>query len=181
MRAALRGGTGTVQVAVRAGARRVTESLAPVPVRPSLADSHALAERLALPHLEMAAWAGAVPCARHHARQLLWDLGVKELIEPVELVVSEFVTNAVRVSGGLNIVAGKADSRAVIRLWVSVEQRGVLVLVWDASSARPRRQEPEPDAGSGRGLLLVDMLTAAWGSFELVDEPGKVVWALCQS
>jgi len=170
-----------VRVAVLAGAHRVTGSSAPVPVLPPLTGDHALADRLARPHLEMTAWPGAVPCARHHARQLLWDAGVKELIEPVELMVSEIVTNAVRVSGGLNMPAGTAGTREVIRLWVSIEPRGVLVLVQDASPLRPRRQEPGPDSGSGRGLLLVDTLTAAWGSFELAGEPGKVVWALCQS
>jgi SAM-dependent methyltransferase len=30
-------------------------------------------------------------------------------------------------------------------------------------------------------LLLVEIFSSAWGSFELADEPGKVVWALCQS
>lgn len=181
MRAVSCGGTGTVRVAVLAGAHRVTERSAPVPVPPFLTDDHALADRLALPHLEMAAWPGAVPCARHHARQLLWDRGLKELIEPVELVVSEIVTNAVRVSGGPDRHASKADDGPVIRLWVSVEQRGALVLVWDVSSARPHRRDPGPEAEIGRGLLLVDMLTTAWGSFELAGEPGKVVWALCQS
>lgn len=181
MRADSCGGTGPVRVAVLTGAHRVTASSAPVPVPPSLTDDHALADRLALPHLEMTAWPGAVPCARHHARQLLWDLGLKELIEPVELVVSELVTNAVRVSGGLDTLVSSGSDRRVIRVWVSVEQGGVLVLVWDASSARPVRQEPGPVADSGRGLVLVGMLTAAWGSFEIAGEPGKVVWALCQS
>jgi hypothetical protein len=58
----------------------------------------------------------------------------------------------------------------------SVPSRAKAVLVWDASSARPLRQEPVPEAESGRGLLLAGMLTAPWGSFELVGEPGKVVW-----
>lgn len=69
----------------------------------------------------------------------------------------------------------------VVRLWLSVEENSVLVLVWDASSSMPERQEVQPDSASGRGLLLVEMLSAAWGAFEIADTPGKVVWALCES
>jgi anti-sigma regulatory factor (Ser/Thr protein kinase) len=131
-----------------------------------------LTGHLAKPCLEMSAWPGAVPCARHHARQVLWDAGLKELIDPVELVVSEIVTNAIRACGAL-------DSDAAVRLWLAVLEDGVLVMVWDASASRPQRQSPEPEAEGGRGLLLVDAVSASWGSFELADEPGKVVWALC--
>jgi anti-sigma regulatory factor (Ser/Thr protein kinase) len=176
------GGIGTVRVAVRNGVRPVAKSPAPVPVPPPMIDHLALSYRLAQPHLEMTAWSCAVSCARHHARQLLWDLGLKELIEPVELVVSEIVTNAVRASGGLDEppkVAGTCAS--VVRLWLSAEPDAVLVLVWDRSPLKPVRQDLAPDAESGRGLLLVEMFSAAWGSFELEGEPGKVVWALCQS
>jgi anti-sigma regulatory factor (Ser/Thr protein kinase) len=129
----------------------------------------------------MSAWPGAVSCARHHARQLLWDLGLKELIEPVELVVSEIVTNAVRASGGLDEPHLAPAIAPIVRFWLSVEADGVLVLVWDGSPLKPERQDLAPDATSGRGLLLVELFSAAWGSFELAHEPGKVVWALCRS
>jgi anti-sigma regulatory factor (Ser/Thr protein kinase) len=156
------------------------KSAALVPVPPSLTDHHALADRLALPHLEMVAHPAVVPLARHHARQLLWDLGLRELIDPVELVVSEIVTNAIRASAGYG-VTGQATEGVlpVVRLWLSIEENGVLVLVWDASSSRPEQRAPQPDADSGRGLLLVGMLSEAWGSFEIASQPGKVVWARC--
>jgi serine/threonine-protein kinase RsbW len=145
-----------------------------VPVPRSLANRLTLADHLTRPCLEMSAWPGAVPCVRHHARQVLWDAGLKELIDPVELVVSEMVTNAVRACGGL-------DSEAALRLWLAVTDEGVLVMVWDASPSKPQRQSPEPEAEGGRGLLLVDAVSASWGSFDLSGEPGKVVWALCAS
>lgn len=175
------GGTGTVRVTVRAGTYRIAGSPAPVPVLPPLIGHVELAKRLAQPHLEMSAWSGAVPCARHHARQLLWDASLKELIEPVEQVVSELVTNAVRACGGLDTSGRTAGAAPIIRLWVSIEADAVLVLVWDASPSKPQRQEFAPDAESGRGLFLVELFSSAWGSFELAPEPGKVVWALCQS
>lgn len=158
---------------------RPAKSVAPVPVPSYLTSHQALVERLTLPHLEFAAQPGAVPIARHHAKAVLWDFGLKELIEPVELVVSEIVTNAIQASGGTD-----TDERmtnlvlSTVRLWLSVEDSAVLVLVWDASPSKPERQVLAPDAESGRGLLLVDALSTAWGSFEIADEPGKVVWAL---
>src|SRR5258708_32667675 len=153
-------------VTVRSGVRRVADSLTSVPVPPSLSDEQALLDRLRQPHLEMTAWPGAVLCARHHARQLLWDMGLKELIEPVELVVSELVTNAVRASGGLDADERTAEpARSIVRLWVSVETDSVMVLVWDASLEKPQRQELQPAAESGRGLYLVELLSAALGCF----------------
>jgi hypothetical protein len=80
------GGTGTVQVTVRSGVRLDAESSTPVPVPPSLTDHRYRANLLRMPHLEMTAQPAAVPQARHYARQVLWDLGLKELIDPVELV-----------------------------------------------------------------------------------------------
>jgi anti-sigma regulatory factor (Ser/Thr protein kinase) len=176
------GGTGTVHVTARSGVRPVAESSAPVPVPPSPSDRQALIDRLSQAHLELSAWPGAVTCARHHARQLLWDWGLKELIEPVELVVSEIVTNAVRASGGLDgTKPATGEPLPVVCLWLTTEQNGVLVLVSDSNPSLPERQEPGLDDDSGRGLLLVELLSAAWGSFELVHKPGKVVWALCRS
>jgi anti-sigma regulatory factor (Ser/Thr protein kinase) len=165
--------TGSARVAIRSGARRVAENPARVPIPVSAPSRQALADQLSRPFLEMSAWPGAVPCARHHARQVLWHAGAKELIEPVELVVSEMVTNAIHACGTRN------DADGTVRLWLVVMEAAVLVMVWDASPTRPDLQAPELDAESGRGLVLVDALSASWGSFELSGEPGKVVWALC--
>lgn len=95
-------------------------------------------------------------------------------------MVSEIVTNAIRACGGLE-VQDMSDGSAV-RLWLVVaDEGGVLVLVWDTSPSRPERQQPAPDAESGRGLVLVEALATSWGSFGLADRPGKVVWAHCQN
>jgi hypothetical protein len=48
--------------------------------------------------LEPGALPGAVPCARLHARQVLWEWGLTALSESTELLLSELVTNAVQVS-----------------------------------------------------------------------------------
>ncbi len=49
--------------------------------------------------LELGALVSAVPCARLHARQVLWEWGVLgSLGESTELLVAELVTNAVKAS-----------------------------------------------------------------------------------
>jgi anti-sigma regulatory factor (Ser/Thr protein kinase) len=179
------GGTSAVRAVAGGGALTAAESQAPAPVPPScqpgLTDQRALANRLRGPYLQMPARPGAVPCARHHARQLLWEWGLKELTDQVELVVSEIVTNAVRVSGGLDDCRRtEARRAAAVRLWLAAEETSVLILVWDASPSLPERQQPGEDADGGRGLLLVETVSAGWGSFVPDGWPGKVVWALCR-
>src|ERR1039457_1668360 len=47
-------------------------------------------------YLELGVMAGSVPCARLHAKHVLWEWGLAEISDSVELLVSELVTNAVR-------------------------------------------------------------------------------------
>jgi hypothetical protein len=47
-------------------------------------------------YLELGALPTAVPCARLHARHLLWEWGLNGLAADAELLVSELVTNAVK-------------------------------------------------------------------------------------
>src|ERR1700761_9407170 len=61
--------------------------------------------------LELGAFPGAVPCARLHVRQALWEWGLTAFSENTELLVSELVTNAMRIS--------RATAQdAPVRIWV---------------------------------------------------------------
>jgi hypothetical protein len=51
-------------------------------------------------YLELGALPTAVPCARLHARQLVWEWGLNGLAANTELLVSELVTNAVKTTAG---------------------------------------------------------------------------------
>ena len=132
-------------------------------------------------YLELGALPSAVPCARLHARQVLREWKLSAVAETVELLVSELVTNAVQFSAGL---PGGRDDRALadgmptVRFWLAADPRRVLVQVWDRCRSKPRRQEPRPEAESGRGLLLVQALSSEWGSFMPNGRNGKLVWAL---
>lgn len=132
-------------------------------------------------YLELGALPSAVPCARLHIKQVLWEWGLGDLAETVELIVSELVTN------GLLASADMAGSRyqgrwrpgaPPIRLWLRSDRQSVLVQVWDGNDQRPERREVDQEAIGGRGLLLVEALTAEWGTYAPERSSGKVVWAL---
>jgi anti-sigma regulatory factor (Ser/Thr protein kinase) len=132
--------------------------------------------------LELGALPGAVPSARLHVRLVVAEWGLRELAETIELVVSEIVTNGVQASVGLS--GSRYNGRwkpgsPPVRLWVQSDRARVLVQVWDANDQLPERRQPEPDAEHGRGLLIVESLSATFGVYRPAHSSGKVVWALC--
>ena len=120
--------------------------------------------------LELAALPSAVPCARLHSRHLLWEWQLTGLSQNAELVVSEIMTNAIKIT--------QAEGRsAPVRLWLLAEPAKLFILVWDASPLPPVPVGASGDAENGRGLLLVETLSTLWGFFAHLHG-GKVVWAL---
>ncbi len=99
--------------------------------------------------------------AREYARGRLqaWDL--EPLVDTAELLVSELVTNALRYGEG------------EIRLRLLLD-RTLVCEVWDAGLVQPRRRRARDTDEGGRGLQLVGLLSAAWGSRR--TPRGKTVW-----
>ncbi|MEV0223292.1 SpoIIE family protein phosphatase [Streptomyces sp. NPDC050704] len=99
--------------------------------------------------------------AREYARAQLtgWDL--EPLVDTAELLVSELVTNALRY--------GEGDIRLRLLL-----DRTLVCEVWDAGLVQPRRRRARDTDEGGRGLQLVGLLSAAWGSRR--TPRGKTVW-----
>lgn len=127
-----------------------------------------------LSHLELGALPGAVACARLHARQVLWEWGLSALAENAELLVSELMTNAIHASPP----AGRIQP---VGLWLSSDRSRLLILVQDTSHYPP---EPADGAGDnderGRGLLIIEAISAKWGWDAKEDRSGKAVWALME-
>ncbi|WP_187285405.1 SpoIIE family protein phosphatase [Streptomyces sp. OR43] len=92
-------------------------------------------------------------------RLLAWDLD--DLVDTTELLVSELVTNALRYGEG------------EIRLRL-LRDRTLVCEVWDAGLVQPRRRRARDTDEGGRGLQLVGLLSAAWGSRR--TPRGKTVW-----
>ncbi|UXY29689.1 SpoIIE family protein phosphatase [Streptomyces sp. HUAS TT20] len=99
--------------------------------------------------------------AREYARGQLvsWDL--EPLVDTTELLVSELVTNALRYGEG------------EIRLRLLLD-RTLVCEVWDSGLVQPRRRRARDTDEGGRGLQLVGLLSAAWGSRR--TPRGKTVW-----
>ena len=124
--------------------------------------------------LELGALPTAVPCARLHARHVLREWGMNGLAQDGELLVSELVTNAVKATAG--------HDQAAVCLRLSGDRTRVLIEVWDADPRPPAPRDlgeygtPDPREEGGRGLFLVEALSARW-DWHLTGEPvGKVVW-----
>lgn len=107
--------------------------------------------------------------ARRAARTMLTDWRLERLVEDVDLVVSELVTNALLHSGGVD---GAPDP---IRFELDLRGRTLTCRVVDSSPLPPRPEEAAETAESGRGLILVEALASAWDWEDLPD--GKSVWA----
>ncbi|MGW4382798.1 ATP-binding protein [Kitasatospora sp. NPDC004531] len=105
----------------------------------------------------------SVGAVRRELRAALDHWGVPELADTAELLASELVTNAL-------VHTGKG---AEFDAQLTVEQR-LRVEVHDRTSSLPGRRQPDDDATSGRGLLLVEALADDWGVQLRGD--GKVTW-----
>ncbi|MEU4261239.1 SpoIIE family protein phosphatase [Streptomyces sp. NPDC025273] len=99
--------------------------------------------------------------ARELARIQLTAWGLDDLVDTTELLVSELVTNALRYGEG------------EIRLRL-LRDRTLVCEVWDAGLVQPRRRRARDTDEGGRGLQLVGLLSAAWGSRR--TPRGKTVW-----
>jgi hypothetical protein len=110
-------------------------------------------------------WSGRSPAAvRRFVGETLVAWGRSELIDDGALIATELATNAILHARSAFTVALSLGPDGTIRLGVR-----------DASPVRPCPRQAAPLDGSGRGLALVKMLAAGWGTEFLSD--GKVVWA----
>ncbi|HEV2377521.1 MAG TPA: ATP-binding protein [Streptosporangiaceae bacterium] len=91
------------------------------------------------------------------------------------------MTNAIAASEGLDgcwYGGQHHPGPPPVRLGVRTDGECVVIEVWDAAEGIPQPQEPEPDAVSGRGLVLVEALSAYHGVELCPDGSGKTVWAI---
>lgn len=114
---------------------------------------------------------GSVPRARALAHGVLHGWGVaSSVVEDAKLMVSELVTNALK-------VRAPADRQVGLRL-VRLLPEGLLRLeISDAGAGKPEVCVPDDDKTSGRGLLLVQALAHRWGVEARPHGIGKTVWA----
>jgi anti-sigma regulatory factor (Ser/Thr protein kinase) len=109
--------------------------------------------------------------ARHHVRAALEYHQLEDYADDAEIVASELVTNAIE--------HGTRESTQVIGLALvcSDDSSTVAVVVTDPSPDLPViREATDSAAERGRGLHIVEALSARWGWRP--KDPGKAVFAI---
>lgn len=100
--------------------------------------------------------------ARTFVCTVMRDFGVGHLVDTAMLLTSELLSNSVLHAGSATVVR------------VVVAQPQVTVEICDRSSVMPVVKRYDVDAGTGRGMRLVEAMAARWGAE--VTEGGKRVW-----
>jgi anti-sigma regulatory factor (Ser/Thr protein kinase) len=109
----------------------------------------------------------SVQIARFYIRAALDYHGLGEYTEDVVAATSELVSNAVVHAGG------RAFDLELLRLEGS---SAVMIVVTDPCPLPPIKRGPAAGAEHGRGLLVVEALSARWGWTP--RNPGKAVFAI---
>jgi anti-sigma regulatory factor (Ser/Thr protein kinase) len=109
----------------------------------------------------------SVRMARFYVRAALTYHGLSGYAEDAEVVTSELVSNAI----------AHASAAAISLELMRLDDSGaVVVVVTDPSPHPPVRCDPAEDAEHGRGLHVVEALSARWGWTP--QDPGKAVFAI---
>lgn len=99
----------------------------------------------------------SVPVARFHIRAALGFHQLGEYADNAETITSELVTNAIQHACGDGT---EMIGVILMRIW---RPDAVTVIVTDSSPQGPVKRMPSDSSGQGRGLLIVDELSACWG------------------
>lgn len=106
--------------------------------------------------------AQSVPAARRFATNVLRDAPA-EVLEAIELMVSELATNCIRhTDSGFDLTITRSGG-------------DIRVEATDHAGGTPTMRSPKPTDPSGRGLKIIDMLSAGWG-VQSESGAGKTVW-----
>jgi serine/threonine-protein kinase RsbW len=104
----------------------------------------------------------SVPAARRFATSVLRGAST-EILEAVELMVSELATNCIRhTNSGFDLTISRSGPE-------------IRVEATDHAGGTPTMRSPKPTEPSGRGLKIIDMLSAGWG-VQSEAGTGKTVW-----
>ncbi len=115
----------------------------------------------------------SVPVARLRIRAVLGLHGLGEYAADAEIVTSELVANAIQ------HVRGDGTHTIGVTLARIRSPESVTVVVTDCSSEGPVNRQPLAGSEQGRGMLIVDELSAHWGW--RLTHGGKAVYAILAS
>jgi anti-sigma regulatory factor (Ser/Thr protein kinase) len=114
----------------------------------------------------------AAKAAREFSARVLRGWGLPVLADDAAVIVSELVSNAIRHGVG----GGDRSAYDYVELVLWRRSGQIICAVTDAGTGTPVRADPDPLAEQGRGLHVVEALSATWGWTRL-DGSRKAVWA----
>ena len=113
---------------------------------------------------------GSVPVARLQVRAALGLRGLGEYADDAEIITSELVTNAVQ------HVGDNGTKTIGVTITYAGSPAAVTIAVSDSSPRGPIRRDTTAGSEQGRGLQIVEALSAHWGWRR--EGGGKVVFAM---
>lgn len=114
--------------------------------------------------VELPCSSSSVSDAREFVATILVEQGYGDMVADARVVVSELSTNSV------------LHAKSAFRLTLVSDARDLLLSVSDESALLPAPRSPGSSIPSGRGLLIVDVLSGSWG-VDVHALGGKTVWA----
>lgn len=115
--------------------------------------------------LELGAYDSAVPSARLHVRAVLREWGLDRVVDEAESVAAEIIANGVQATRDAGLDTG-------VRLTLTADGGGVMVVAWDAVPLPPVPAAPDADSESGRGLIIVQALSEWWDARQVNPSHG---------
>jgi anti-sigma regulatory factor (Ser/Thr protein kinase) len=112
----------------------------------------------------------SVRMARVHVRAALGFYGLGKYADDAAAITSELVTNAIQ------HVCGDSTETIGVTLLRARDPETVTVIVSDSSPDGPAKREAPTDGERGRGLRIVQALSAHWGWRP--EEGGKSIFAI---
>ena len=112
----------------------------------------------------------SVPAARLRVRAALGSDGLGEYADDAEIITSELITNAVQHA------CGNGSKTIGVTLTAAGSPTAVTVAVSDSCPHGPIGRGALPGSEQGRGLQIVEALSAHWGWRQ--EEGGKAVYVV---
>jgi anti-sigma regulatory factor (Ser/Thr protein kinase) len=113
---------------------------------------------------------GSVPVARLQVRAALGSRGLGEYADDAEIITSELVTNAVQ------HLCDNGTQTIEVTITYAESPAAVTIAVSDSSPRGPIRRDTPAGSEQGRGLQIVEALSAHWGWRR--EGGGKAVFAV---